>query len=146
VTVEPIRGYRAYVGFSKQRGESTDPTADRWDAGLFASNIVQTGFDMTVSASRTQRTAGSADSIYASIGRSVGLRVYLSAEYSTDLSILRLTPTGDFVLDQRPGTRRTAGSAVVNLGRAFSILLSGEQYRDGSIVQVRGFTSLSFRF
>lgn len=146
MTVEPVRGYRAYVGFSKQRGESTDPTADRWDAGLFGSNVVKTGFDMTISASRTQRTAGSADSIYASIGHSVGQRVYLSAEYSTDLSILRLTSTGDFVLDQRPGTRRIAGSAVVNLGRAFSVLLSGEQYRDGGTVQVRGFTSLSFRF
>jgi hypothetical protein len=146
VSVEPIRGFRAYVGFSQQKGEATDPTADRWDVGLFASNVAQSGFDVTFSGSRTQRTAGSADSIFASLGRSIGRRVYVSAEYSTELSILRLTPTGDFTLDQRPDTRRIAGSAVVNLGRAFSILLSGEQYRDSGTVQIRGFTSLSYRF
>ncbi len=52
--------------------------------------------------------SGSYDAWYASVGRSLGRRIYLTGDYSSSLSIYHFTSTTGFLLETRPLTRRFA--------------------------------------
>jgi hypothetical protein len=146
LTVEVFRTLRIYAGYTHDRTNQGDSPRDRVTAGFYTSNLVGTGIDVTVSDDRIEQTGRRYDAWYASIGRSLGPRVYLSADYATSLSVLRQTGSGGITVETRPRTRRYGFSGIINLTRYFSVLLTGEQVRDDTSRENRGLAGLTFRF
>ena len=147
VSIEPIRNLRIWGGYSQEQTSRAGESYPRYQAGISAMNVFGSGLDLTASDYRYNRPAtGSYDSVYASIGRNIGPKVYLTLDYTTSLSVLRLTDSAGAIVLSRPKSKRYALSGVVNLSRAFSILLTGEQIRDDTARQFRGLLGLTFRF
>ena len=147
VSIEPIRNLRIWGGYSQEQTSRAGESYPRYQAGISAMNVFGSGLDLTASDYRYNRPAtGSYDSVYASIGRNIGPKVYLTLDYTTSLSVLRLTDSAGAIVLSRPRSKRYALSGVVNLSRAFSILLTGEQIRDDTARQFRGLLGLTFRF
>jgi hypothetical protein len=147
VTVEPIRGIRLYGGYSQERSSREGETYPRYQAGIWAMNVLGTGLDLSVSDNRYNRpSTGSYDSWYASIGRSLGPSIYLTLDYTTSLSVLNITTFDGLVVQSRPRSKRYSASGVVNISRAFSVFLTAEQIRDDDSRQNRGLLGLMFRF
>ena len=146
VTVEVIRGLRVYAGYGQDKtNRDSDPT-DRLTLGGSASNIARTGMDATMSLSRIDRgTAGTYDSWYISVGRTLGRRVYLTGEYSSSLSVLRFTGSDGFIVETRPETRRVSLTSIVNLGRTWSVLATIERTDDQAADELRVLSGLTYR-
>jgi hypothetical protein len=127
MTVEVLKGTRVFGGYGQDRTNRGDPTTGRITAGGSASSVMGSGVDVTVSYSRIDRqTRGSYASWYLSAGRSIATRVYVTGDYSSSVSVLRLTGTDGVTIENRPTTKRVSGSAIVNLSRLLSLLVTGE--------------------
>jgi hypothetical protein len=147
VTIEPVRNLRFWGGYSQEQSSRAGETYGRFQGGISAMNVFGSGVDLTASDYRYNRpSTGSYDSIYASIGRNIGPKVYLTLDYTTSLSTLSITNSDGVVVQSRPRSRRFALQGVVNLSRAFSVILTGEQIRDDTARQFRGLLGLTFRF
>lgn len=146
VTVEVFRSVRVYGGWAREKNNRDAAPSDRIAAGLWASNLFRSGFDLTVSDNRYQSPQGPYDAWYVSLGRNLGSRLYLSADYSNSVSVLRLTDSGGVVVESRPRTRRFGLNGVANIGRSLTLLLTAEQIRDDTSKDNRGMAGLSFRF
>ncbi len=145
VTVEPIRGFRFYGGYSQERGSREGGTYPRYQAGLWMTNLFGSGFDVTVSDNRYKPATGPYDSWYASLGRSIGSKVYLTADYTTSLSTLNVTGPDGVVVQSHPQSKRYSLSGVVNLSRLFSVFVTLEQVRDDTSRQNRGLLGITYR-
>jgi hypothetical protein len=150
VTVSVAPTVRLYAGYAAEKRNSTDPSIGRITAGLFASNLFRSGLDLSVSENRYRRTTGQGDdnSLYVSLGRSLGPQVYLTAEYSTSVAFLRFTDSGGVIVVNRPSFQRYALSGVANLSRAFSVLLTLEHIK-GKLKEDdenRALLGLAYRF
>ncbi len=147
VSIEPIRGVRLWGDFAQQQSSVAGETYPRYQVGLYLFNLLGSGFDITASDNRYDRpSTGRYDSIYASIGRSVGSRVYLTLDYTTSLSTLSVTGADGIVVQSNPRSKRYSLSGVVNLSRHFSVFLTAEQIRDEDSRQNRGLLGLTYRF
>ncbi|MDL1948750.1 hypothetical protein FBQ97_02915 [Acidobacteria bacterium ACD] len=146
VSVEVVRGVRAWVGLARDTYNEDDPPSNRYSAGLHLSNLFRSGVDVSGIWNRNDRAAGSYDSWYASVGRSLGSRVYLSVDASNAVSVLRTTGEGGVVVETRPSSRRYTLNGNVNLGRGFSLLLSAERLADDATNQTRAMGGLSYSF
>jgi hypothetical protein len=146
VTVEAIRGIRAYVGYSRDRNNRDDAPTGRWLLGGHASNIAGSGFDVSVSDSRMLRTTGSYHAFYASVGRQIGRTTYVSGSYSTSLSIVRFARSDGFLIETRPSSTRVGGSALINVGRNVSVLVDVERTRDDAARELRVLAGITYRF
>jgi hypothetical protein len=89
---------------------------------------------------------GAYNSRYLSIGRSLGRAVYVSADYSTSLSIIRFLRSDGIVIETRPWTRRFSGSGNAMLGRHLSVLTTVDYTIDDAQRELRTFSGLSYRF
>lgn len=146
-TVEFARGWRVWAGYYKDKNNSDSSSTDRWQFGLSSMNVFGSGFDVFVSDNRTNRPGSSTyDAWYYSLGRSLGSRFYVTLDYSTSLSTLKLTDSGGLTIVNQPSSRRVSLSGIWNMSRSFSILLTGEQLVDDTSTQYRGFLGLTFRF
>ena len=78
VSVNITPTFRLYAGYAAEKRNQNETSIGRITGGLYASNLFKSGFDLTVSDSYYQRDAseGDDDSIYVSLGRSVGPRIY----------------------------------------------------------------------
>lgn len=146
VTVEVIPRLRLYAGYAQDRDNRDSKAYGRITAGLWASNVFGSGVDLTVSDNRMQRPTGDYDAWYASIGRNIGRQVYVSFDYSTSLSVLRLTDSGGVTVESRPHTRRFGLSANANLSRKFSLMLTAERFDDDYTTDYRGLFGINYRF
>lgn len=147
VSIEPLRNLRIWGGYSQEQSSRLGESYPRYQAGVSAMNVFGSGLDLTASDYRYNRpSTGSYDSIYASIGRNIGPRLYLTLDYTTSLSVLSITNAAGVVVQSRPRSKRYALSGVVNLSRAFSLLLTAEQIRDDTARQFRALTGITFRF
>jgi len=145
VTIEPVRNLRIWGGYSQEKSSREGQSYPRYQAGISAMNVF--GFDLTASDYRyNPPSTGPYDSIYASIGRSIGPKVYLTLDYTTSLSTLNVTTIDGILVQSHPRSRRYALSGVINLSRAFSLLVTGEQIRDDYARQNRFLAGLTFRF
>jgi hypothetical protein len=147
VTVRVTKTLRVYGGFGQDTNDrATDPTG-RLTLGATASNLFGTGIDVTVSDYRySAGSSSSYDSWYVSAGRSLGSRVYLSGEYNSSMSVLRLTQADGVVIENRPQTKRLGGSAVINLTRTVGLLVNADYTMDGSYREMRLLSGLTYRF
>lgn len=147
VTIEPVRGVRLWAGYSQEQSSIAGETYPRYQAGIYLFNLLGSGLDISASDYRYDRpSTGRYDSLYASIGHSIGSRVYLTLDYTTSLSTLILTGPDGVLVRTSPRSKRYSLSGVVNLSRAFSLFLTAEQIKDDSSRQNRGLLGLSFRF
>lgn len=147
ITLEIAKNVRVFGGYAQDRNNSGDAATGRISAGIWAYNLVGSGFDLTVSDNRYQQPGGTSyDGWYASLGRTIGSRAYLSVDYSTALSVLRILGEGGVTVESRPRSRRYALSGNVNVSRVVSVLLTAERLRDDTSTQDRGLLGLSFRF
>lgn len=146
VTAEVLPRVRAYVGYSRDKNNRDDVPAARWTAGGFASNLLGSGVDLTVSNSRMTRSSGSFHSTFVSAGREIAGRVYATAEFSTALSQVRFVRGDGLVVDTRPSTKRFGGNATVQLWRSMSGYVSLERTLDGDDYREwRALTGITFR-
>ena len=146
VTATLGRGVHAFGGYSRDRTNRDDQITNRVTAGGSASSLFGSGVDLTVSISRfDQGLAGSYDSWYVSAGRSVGSRVYVSGDYSSSAAIVRFTGSDGLVIENRPHTDRVSGSAVVNVNRTISLLVTGEYAMEKSLNEARLLAGITYR-
>jgi hypothetical protein len=147
VTVSLFRTVRVFGGYGQDRNNRDDAATGRVNFGAYASDVLGTGIDLTVSDSRMDRgPSGSYDSWYASVGRSIAGRVYLTGDYSSSLSVFHFTSATGFVIETRPLTRRLALSSVVNVPGGMSLLITVERIFDTDTTQTRVLSGLTYRF
>ena len=146
ITVSISRWVRVWGGVYSDRTNLEDKPATRINAGFSTTNIFGTGFDVTASDFRTERTGNTFDSWYISLGKTLGRAVYLSADYTSSLSILKLTDSGGVTVESRPSTKRYSLSSTINLSRTISVLLTAERLAELTGHEDRGMLGLSFRF
>ena len=135
-----------YAGYSRERDNSGDPSYGRANLGLFAMNVLGSGFDVVVSDYRSDRSGATSDSWYASLGRNLGTRFYVSADYSTSLSLLRFVSSEGLTIQSQPRTKRYGLYGLWNVDRHFSISATAEQLRDDSSRSNRGLLGVMYRF
>lgn len=146
ITYEVVPNLRVYAGYAQDRNNKDDAAAGRTTLGVWATNIARSGFDLTVSDNRIDQTSGGYDAWYASLGRSLGSRFYLSAEYSTSLSVVRVTDSGGTVVENKPRTVRYGLNGSWNINRRYSLLFAAEELRDDSATDERVMLGLTVRF
>lgn len=145
VTVEVVPRLRVYAGYSRDRTNREDSAISRALFGGNAGNVFGTGFDLSGSDSRVERSAGPYHSRYFSVGRSIGRAVYASLDYSTSLSVIRFLRSDGVIIETRPSTRRYSGSASIVLNRYLSLLATLDQTVDGDLKELRVLSGLSYR-
>jgi hypothetical protein len=147
VTVEFVRGWRAWAGYYKDKNNSDSVDTNRWQFGLSSGNVFNSGLDIFLSDNRTLRPGQSSyDAWYFSVGRSLGSRFYVTLDYSTSLAVLQLTDSGGLTIVNKPSSRRYSLSGIWNMTRSFSILGTGERLDDDTSSQYRAFLGLNYRF
>ncbi|MFZ5787868.1 MAG: hypothetical protein ACOY3Y_15640, partial [Acidobacteriota bacterium] len=147
ITVTPVKRLRVWGGYARDRNNRGEPAADRLNAGVSTNDLLGWGFDITANASRIDRAeAGSYTSWYVSLGKTFGSRVYVTADYTSALSVFRIQRSDDVIVETRPSNSRVSLSALINLSRVFSLQLGGERldFDEGS--EDRLLTGLTVRF
>lgn len=143
VTVVPH--LRVNAGYSSDRTNSRDARTRRYQLGGNASNL--RGFDIYVTRSSIAGSSRTYSAWDGSVGRNVGARLYLTGDYSTNLSSIRLIDErGIFTLEHRPRTRRYGMSALANLTRRYSLLFTSDRTEDGEVTEQRFLAGITVRF
>ncbi len=145
VTAEVLPRVRMYAGYSRDKNNRDDAPTGRWLVGGFGGNLFDTGVDVTFSNSTMSRSTGSYHSTYLSAGRSLGRRVYATADFSTALSQVRFTRSDGLMIETRPKTKRMSLSGSVQLWGATSLMLSAERTMDDDYRELRVLSGLTFR-
>jgi hypothetical protein len=145
VTVEVGPRVRLYAGYSRDRTNREDLATGRVLFGGHAGNVLGTGFDLSGSDSRIDRSTGPYHSRYFSVGRSVGRAVYVSVDYSTSLSVVRFLRSDGVSIETRPSTRRYSGSGSITLNRYLSLLTTLDYTVDDDLKELRVLSGLSYR-
>jgi hypothetical protein len=147
-TITVARDVRVFAGYTKDRNNREDLPTARITFGGFATNPFRSGLDVNISDSRMQGPSASYDSWDASIGRSLGVRMYVTIDYSTSLSTFQMLGQDGFLLQTRPRTNRYSLSDLIRVTRSgrFSVLATADRTRDGDLTELRWLASLIYRF
>jgi hypothetical protein len=146
VSGEVVRGVRVWGGYSREKNNRDDSATNRLSAGLSVFNLAESGVDVTLSGYYYQRPSGPYNSWYVSIGRNLSRKIYLSADFSTALSVVRFLPSTGIAVETRPQSRRFTLNSNIFLDRHFSIILTGEYLKDDYTKELRGLLGLTYRF
>jgi len=122
ITVRALRNLRVWASFGQDRNNRDDSTRDRFQVGLSATRLFDTGFDFSIASSRYSSDSDEYDALYASLGTSIGRRLYLSLDYNRSLALYRFADGTDGSFEVRPESQRFALSANINLNSTFSFL------------------------
>ncbi len=145
VTVEVAKGIRVFGGYGQDRNNREDSATGRLTFGIHGFNIGGSGLDVTVSDSRMDRPNGALDSWYVSVGRLVHPKVYLSGDFTTSLSVVRLSRDG-VMIEDRPRTNRISGAGMVYLTRLMSLQVTAERTTDNHVHEFRMLAGIAYRF
>jgi hypothetical protein len=137
---------RVWGGYYRDRNNVDSSPTGRVQAGFWASNVFGSGLDFTVSDNRSNRTGNRFDSWYGSIGASVGRSVYISADYTTSLSVLDFTNSGGVVVESRPTSKRYSINGSINLSRVLSLIVTGERIDEDTMKENRAMLGFTVRF
>lgn len=137
---------RVWGGYSREKNNRDDSATNRLSAGLSVFNLAESGVDVTLSGYYYQRPSGPYNSWYVSIGRNLSRKIYLSADFSTALSVVRFLPSTGIAVETRPQSRRFTLNSNIFLDRHFSIILTGEYLKDDYTKELRGLLGLTYRF
>lgn len=145
VTVVP--GVRATGGYYRDRTNRGEQRTDRYQAGANAWNVAGSGVDVNVMRSSISGPGRSYTAWDASIGRPIGSRLYLTGDFSTNLSSVRLADDlGGFTIEHRPRTRRYGITTLANLTRHYSLLFTADRTDEGDAREHRELVGLTVRF
>jgi len=145
VSVEVLTGVRLNAGYNRDKNNRDDRPTSRMTIGGYAGNVAKTGFDISGSDSYVDRATGPYHSRYVSIGRQLGQALYVSGDVSTSLAVLRFSRSDGVVVEMRPHTTRVTGSAVVNVGRSTSLLLTIDRTVDEGSKDLRVLSGITYR-
>lgn len=146
VTWRPERWLSLWVGAGHDRNDRGDPANNRFNLGLSARNLFGSGIDLSVSDWSSDRGADGSDSLYASIGRSFGSRVYVSLDYNKALAVYHLRSRDGGLVELRPDSSRYALAATVTLSRTWAVLFNLERLDQESFTEDRLLLGLTLRF
>jgi len=146
VTVRATRFLSLWASFGQDRNDWDDEANDRFQLGFSARQLFDTGFDITVSSSQYDDGDDSYDSLYASIGTSVGQRVYLSLDYNQSFAVYHYEDGTGGTIEVRPDSNRYALSCNLNLNRTLSFLLVAETATSDDFDEKRVLAGLVVRF
>jgi hypothetical protein len=147
LSVEVVKNVRVFAGYGQDKNDSSAAATGRLSFGVYSSNLFKSGIDVNVTDYRYDQPGGSSyDSWYASVGRSFGSKVYLTADYSSSLSIIRYTQSSGIVIESKPSTKRFGGSAMINLTRAMSLMVTGEHTQGDDYKEARVMSGITYRF
>jgi len=147
LTFRVLPGAQLSAGYSEDRTNMNDGTSRRWTFGLYAANALKTGFDLNISDwHMTSDVGSSSDSIYASLGKSLGRQVYLEGYYASSISVFRFLGNGSYELLSYPRTNRLGMSSVLNILPSFTLLVTAESLSGDRFKEVRLMSGLSYRF
>jgi len=146
-TVTPFQALRVWAGYARDRNNRGEDPSLRSSMGISSTDLFHLGFDFAVTGARIDRgTNGSYNSWNVSLGRSIGPKVYLTADYSTALSVIRFLQSNNVFVESRPHTRRASLSSLINLNRTLSFQLTGERLISDDSTEDRVLTGISVRF
>lgn len=145
VSVKVARGSEVYGGYARDRNNRDDEPTGRLTIGGYAANLFNTGFDISGSDSRIDRSAGPYHSLYLSVGHSLGRSVYLSGDYSTSLAVVRFVRSDGVQIETRPRTRRFSGNVSATLNRQFSLVGVVDFTTDTGANDLRVMTGITYR-
>ena len=145
VSVRLVRSFEVYGGYARDRNNRDDEPTGRLTVGGYGANLFNTGLDVSASNSRIDRPTGPYDARYLSVGRSIGRAVYVSADYSTSLAVVRFVRTDGVSIETRPWTRRLSGNVSATLSRQFSLTGVVDVTMDEDVNDVRLMTGLTYR-
>jgi hypothetical protein len=145
VTVEVVPRVRVYAGYARDRNNRDDHATARVTLGGHAGNLLGTGFDVSASDARIERSTGSYHSRYVSVGHSIGRTIYVSGDYATSLSVVRFARSDGIIIETHPSTRRYAGNVSANLGRHWSLVGTVDYALDDTVKDLRLLSGLSYR-
>jgi len=145
-TAQLSRKVRVWVGIGRDRSNLDDQPDDRAFLGFSTFDIGGSGFDFTATDSKIDRSTGGYHSTYLSVGKSLGSRVYLSADYTTSLSVFQFTGTDGVTVTTSPRSKRYALSATINASRTFSFLVNAEHLVEVDSHENRLLTGIVVRF
>ena len=146
VTLNVSRTVRLHAAYAQERNNRDDSAQPRFSGGISVRDVLGSGVDVSTYASRVDRPRGPYTSLYASVGRSLGSRWYVSADYTSSLSVLRVAPGGGPTVETRPQAQRFSLMSQVNLGRRLSLFLNLERLDEDTASEDRLSTGLSVRF
>jgi hypothetical protein len=138
-TVLLIKGIRVFTSYGRDRNNRDDVPTGRTGLGLYSNDLAGSGMDFRVQYNRMHGAVSSYDSWSVSSGRNIARKLYLSAEYSSSLSVFQLTDGNGFLVVNRPKTKRFSISSLTNLSRTLSLLLTfdrttGDDYSENRIL------------
>jgi hypothetical protein len=139
-------GIRLFGGYSRNKNNRDDSATNRTSFGLIITDLLHSGFDVNISDTRIKRSGLSSDSWNASVGRNIGRRVYLSGEYASSLSTLRVLDSDNISIETHPRNHRYMLSGLFRLSRTVSLTLTGEHFLDDTIRETRILSGLTYRF
>lgn len=145
LTVEVVSRLRVYAGLSLDKNNRDADRTRRVLMGAYAANLAGTGFDLTASDSLMLRASDSYESRYVSLGRQVGRRTYVTADYSTSLSVVRFSRSDGLLIETRPHTTRISGTVTANLTRSWLLLTTIDHTREIDLRDVRVLTGATYR-
>jgi hypothetical protein len=145
VSVEVLSGVRLNAGYARDKNNRDDRPTSRVTFGGYAGNVAKSGFDISGSDSYVDRATGPYHSRYISVGRQLGQAVYLSGDVSTSLAVLRFSRSDGVVVEMRPHTTRLTGSAVVNVSRTTSLLVTVDRTVDDGSRDLRVLSGITYR-
>lgn len=146
LTFNVSRTVRLHAAYAQERNNRDDSSHPRTSGGVSVRDILGSGIDVTTYASRVDREQGPYTSVYASLGRSLGTRWYVSLDYTSSLSVLRVASGGGPTVETRPQADRYSLMTQVNIGRRYSLFLNLERVDEDAASEDRLATGLSIRF
>jgi hypothetical protein len=147
VTVSVLKNVRVFGGYSRDTNNRDDMGTSRLTFGVYTFNLYKTGLDLSVTDNQmTRGSSASWNSFYISLGRSMGGRVYVTADYSTSVSVLRFTRFDGLVIETRPNTKRFSASGMVTLRRAMSLQFTAEHTTGDTYSENRFMSGITYRF
>jgi hypothetical protein len=146
VTVRATRFLSLWASYGQDRNDWDDNAKDRFQLGVSARQLFDTGFDVTVSSSQYDDGEDSYDTLYASIGTSVGSRVYITLDYYDSFAVYHYEDGSGGTIEVRPDSSRYALSCNLNLNRTLSFLIVGETATSDDFDEKRVLAGIVVRF
>jgi len=147
LTLRIPKGLSLYAGYSQDRNNLGDERSDRFSFGFFASNLLNTGLELSLSDWRMKsRTGSSYDSWSASLGKNITRNLYLEGFFSSSVSVFRLMGGTDYRIESYPRTRRFGLSSILNIARVASLQVTVERTTGDRYGEFRLLSGLSYRF
>ena len=137
---------RVFGGYFRSKNNRDDSSIDRTSFGLIVPNLMRSGVDIHISDTRIKRAGLSSDSWYASLGRNLGHRVYISGEYASSLAVLRVLDSENILVETNPRNHRIMLSGIFHLSRLFSLNVTAEHFFDDTVKETRIMSGITYRF